>query len=145
MGGYYITGLQFFYRPHHFAILGEQGVSHAVDTLGVTGRKSLFEQFDAMLADEDLSFGGALQAYQQICYACHLVIHPMNEPFRNSSRGFQRLMRYEIKYRHIPRMSDSGDDRQVELRADGAERAGGRGSRSGQGRAARIPLCREAG
>ena len=61
VGGEGITGMEVVNGADGFAVLGEEAVAHSVDTFGVAGGKSLAEQFNAMLADEDLPFGGSFE------------------------------------------------------------------------------------
>ena len=121
MGGDDVAGMEIMDGADDLSVLGEEAVSHAIDALGVTGGESLLEQFDAMTPDEDLPLGGALKSHEQIVDTRHLIVHAVDKPLGHSGRGLQGLMRHQIEHGHIARMPDTGEDRQVELRTDGAE------------------------
>ncbi len=121
MGGDDVAGMEIMDGADDLSVLGEEAVSHAIDALGVTGGESLLEQFDAMTPDEDLPLGGALKSREQVVDTRHLIVHAVDKPLGHSGRGLQGLMRHQIEHGHIARMTDTGEDRQVELRTDGAE------------------------
>ncbi len=121
MGGDDVAGMEIMDGADDLSVLGEEAVSHAIDALGVTGGESLLEQFDAMTPDEDLPLGGALKSHEQIVDTRHLIVHAVDKPLGHSGRGLQGLMRHQIEHGHIARMTDTGEDRQIELRTDGAE------------------------
>ena len=61
VGGEGIAGMEIVDGADGFAVLGEEAVAHTIDPFGIAGGKSLAEQFNTMLADEDLPFGGSFE------------------------------------------------------------------------------------
>ena len=102
-------------------VLGEEAVALVVDTLGVTSGESLLEEFDPVLSDEELAFLGAPESEDEVGDAVHLFVHAMDEPFGDGGRGLERLMGDEVQDRYVAGVTDTGEDRQFELRTDGAE------------------------
>ena len=78
MGSNCVTGLKLVDGTDDLAVFREQAVPHAVDTLRVTSGESLFEHFDPMPADENLSVGSTSQPYEEFVYPVALGVHPMN-------------------------------------------------------------------
>lgn len=102
-------------------VLSEEAVALAVDTLGVTSVEALLEEFDAVLSEEELAFLGALESEDEVVDAVHLFVHAMDEPFGDGGRCLERLMGDEVQDRDIAGVTDTGEDRQFELRTDGTE------------------------
>ena len=74
-----------------------------------------------MPPNHNLSVCRPTQTHEKIRDSRCLYIHPMNQPFRNRRRRLQRLMRHQIQNRDIPRVTDAGQYRQLELRTNGAK------------------------
>ena len=111
MGSDDIAGLEFMDGSDDFSVFGDEAVAAPIDLCGVAGRKPLFEQFDAMAANEKLSFSGSLQSNNEVRDAVHLRVHPVDEPFCHGGRCLKRLMRHEVQDGNIPCMSDAAEDR----------------------------------
>ena len=103
------------------AVLGQETIAHAIDALGVAGGEPLLQKLDAMTADEYLPFRCALEPCEQFCDAVLLLLHAVDEPFGNGGRRLERLMGDEIEDGDVACVSDAGEDRELELRTDGAE------------------------
>ena len=78
MGSNCVAGVKLVDGTDDRSVLREQAVSHAVDALGVASGESLFEQFNTMPADENLSVGSTSQPYKEFVYPVALGVHPMN-------------------------------------------------------------------
>ena len=120
MGGDDIAGLQVGHAADDLAVLGEQTIAKPIDPLGIAGDKALFEQFDTMLANEYLPFGGALQAREQQVDPLCLFVHPMDQPFGDRGRGLEGIVRHHVQDRHVARVPDTAYYRDLVLRADSA-------------------------
>ena len=56
----FIAFVQFVDGADEFSVLGEEAVPALVEALGVACREALFEHFDTVSADEELSLGSAV-------------------------------------------------------------------------------------
>ena len=117
-----VANLEFSYRTHHFAVLGQQTVAHPIDALGIAGCEALLQQFDPMATNQHLPFCRLRQPHSKRLDASGLFVHSMNEPFGYCRRCFERLMRHKIEDAHISCVTDATQDRQRELRTNGTER-----------------------
>ena len=121
MGGDDVSFLEVGDGTDDFAVFGEEAVTHAVDTFGIAGSESLFEQFDTMATDEYLPFSGAMQADEEIGDTGHLVVHSMDQPFGDSGRGLEGFVCDKVEHGDVTRVADTGDNRQFVLGAVGTE------------------------
>ena len=121
MGGDGVTGLEVGDGADGFAVLRKETVSHPVDTFGVAGSEALLEEFDAMPANEELSFGCTRQTQCECLNTLGLFVHPVNEPFGDGSRCLEGFVRDEVQDGDVARVPYTREDRQFVLRTNGTE------------------------
>ena len=100
----------------------EEAVSSAVELFGITSLQTLFEHFDPMEAKEFLPFGSTLKPCEKVNYAVLLGLHAMDEPLSNSGRRLECFVRDEVENGDVACVTDTGEDRQFELRTDRTKR-----------------------
>ena len=100
----------------------KEAVSSAVKLFGITSRQTLFEHFDTMESKEFLPFGSTLKTCEKVYDAILLGLQAMDEPLGDRSRCLERFVRDEVEDGDVACMTDTGEDRQFELRTDRTKR-----------------------
>ena len=121
VGGDSVAGLEVMDGADDAAVLGEEAVAHAVDTGGVAGFESMFQEFDPMVAQEELSVRRSTESGEEFVDTLALGLHAMDEPFGDGGRCLEGLVGDEVEDRDVACVADTGEDGEVELGADGAE------------------------
>ena len=111
----HISYLQVAGRAYNSPIFGQQTIAHSVYAFGIAGSDSLLQHLNSMATYKYLTFSCLTKSGEEHIDARGLFVHSMDQPFGNSSRSLERLMRHHIQNAHISRMADTRDDRQCVL------------------------------